>query len=127
MINAEGDAVFGHVQGRGQGAGFDHVAVEALVHPPPDVFQNLEKIGRDPRWSRHAAGKSGIDVMMATGKRPGHEAAPAVHPPVLGRQFTVGGSGITEGQAARGARLNHQMGFAELQSLGVEIVGVLQI
>ena len=65
--------------------------------------------------------------MMAAGKRPGDEAAPAVHHPVPGRQFTFGGGGITEGQAARGARLDREMGFAEYQGLRVEVVRVLQI
>jgi hypothetical protein len=43
----------------------DHVVVKRHIQPPPNLLKNFQEAGGLLRWSRHTAGESGIQVMVA--------------------------------------------------------------
>ena len=83
VVDDEGHTVFGTVKGRCQGAGLDHLQIQAFVDMPPDVLEYLSEICRYLPWGRHASRQGGVDVMVTAAEGLGHQLAGTVDYPIL--------------------------------------------
>ena len=127
VIDDEGDAVLGAVQTGNKRAGLDHVAVELLVHAPPDVFEDFEEVGRRLGSRRHAAREGRVDVMVSAAERGHHDAARAVQNSVVRPAFRRRRDGRVRRHAAERPFLNLDRRSRPGKRLRVDPCRVVQV